>query len=73
MNPEEFVGVIRQAVFETSSSAVVLEPRGQAPHPAMVELWDWYSALPERDQTLVFAAPVRIASVPAWSRLSLGS
>jgi hypothetical protein len=34
-------------------SEKVLQPRGLQPHQAVIQLWDWYTSLPDRHQALV--------------------
>jgi hypothetical protein len=64
MTPEEFVAVIRQAVFESAVGEKVLLPRGRQPHEVLVRMWDWYTALSARDQGFVGHA-MRIAAYGA--------
>jgi hypothetical protein len=61
MTPEQFVTTIRRVAFEQAASPTVLEPHGHAPHPAMLEVWEWYSELSTRDQRLVGRA-MRLAA-----------
>lgn len=53
MTQEEFIAVVRRWAFEDAVGEGAIGPVGRKPHQALVVLWDWYTALPERDKTLV--------------------
>jgi hypothetical protein len=53
MTQEEFVAVVRRGAYEGAVEESALKPAGRKPHQVLVTLWDWYTALPERDQALV--------------------
>lgn len=53
MTQEEFIVGVRRWVFEGAASENALQPAGRKPHKALVTLWDWYTALSERDKALV--------------------
>jgi hypothetical protein len=64
MTPEEFVAAIRQSVFDSAASEGALQPRGRQPHEVLIQMWDWYTALPGHDQAHVQRA-MRIAAYSA--------
>ena len=53
MTQEEFIAVVRRWTFEDAVGESAIKPAGRKPHQVLVTLWDWYTALPERDKTLV--------------------
>jgi hypothetical protein len=53
MTQEEFIAVVRRGAYEGAAGDSALKPAGCKPHQVLVTLWDWYTALPERDQALV--------------------
>ena len=61
MTQEEFVAVVRQQAFEAAVSEKVLQPHGRQPHQVLVQMWDWYTGLTDRDKALVRQA-MRIAA-----------
>jgi hypothetical protein len=67
MTPEDFVGAIKQLAFDPAVQDSALQPRGQRPHEVLTGIWDWYTALPERDRTMVRQA-MRIAAYRALFR-----
>lgn len=61
MTQEEFVAVVRRRAFEAAISEKVLQPHGRQPHQVLVQMWDWYTGLTDRDKALVRHA-MRIAA-----------
>lgn len=53
MTQEEFMTAVRRWAFEGAVEDSALKPVGRMPHQVLVTLWEWYTALPERDQALV--------------------
>jgi hypothetical protein len=53
MTQEEFIAVVQRGAFEDAVGETVIMPVGRKPHRLLVTLWDWYTALPERDKSLV--------------------
>ena len=53
MTQEEFITVVRRWAYEGAVGETALTPAGRKPHRVQVALWDWYTALPERDKGLV--------------------
>jgi len=64
MTQEEFVAVIKQAVFDPAVSEKVLQPAGRKPHQVLARMWDWYTGLPGPDKAMVRHA-MRIAAYGA--------
>jgi hypothetical protein len=64
MTQEEFIAAVRRWAFEDAAAERALEPAGRKPHQVLVTLWGWYTALPERDKTLVTQA-MRISAYGA--------
>jgi hypothetical protein len=64
MTQEEFINAVRRWAFEDATAEKALEPLGRKPHQMLVTLWDWYTARPERDKTLVTQA-MRISAYRA--------
>ena len=53
MTQEEFISIVRIHAFEDAAEDSALKPRGREPHQVLVTMWDWYTALSQRDQALV--------------------
>jgi hypothetical protein len=53
MTQEEFITVVRRWAFEDAAEEDALRPVGRKPHQALITLWNWYKALPQRDKALV--------------------
>ena len=53
MTQEELMTAVRSRAFEGAVEDSALKPVGRMPHQVLVTLWEWYTALPERDQALV--------------------
>jgi hypothetical protein len=64
MTQEEFIAAVGREAFESATKETMLQPTGRKPHTALVALWDWYAALPDRDKGLVGQA-MRISAYGA--------
>lgn len=50
---QEFITAVRLRAFESAAGESALQPKGRRPHQVLVTIWDWYTALPDRDKVLV--------------------
>lgn len=64
MTQDEFISVVQRGAFEDAAGESAIKPIGRKPHQLLVTLWDWYTALPEGDKTLVRQA-MRISAYGA--------
>jgi hypothetical protein len=64
MTQDEFIAAVRRGAFESAVRETALQPAGRKPHQVLVVMWEWYTALPDRDKALVGQA-MRISAYGA--------